>query len=84
KGRRQFSWERGFWEDEMFAKGAQGQKHIPALGLNLVLGQYPGLLNVTPSLEALVEQLVGFRLVQRKYTCELNPVELVWGRSKQE
>ncbi|CAM9869622.1 unnamed protein product, partial [Choristocarpus tenellus] len=47
------------------------------------IGNHQNFKVVKPSLEILVESLGGYCLMVPKYRCELNPIEMVWGRTKQ-
>ena len=47
-----------------------------------VLGKQLDFKNVDPSLMVLVKRCGGVAIMLPKFHCQLNPIELVWGRSK--
>lgn len=81
KGIKQVLWERGLWKEGMTKDG--GHEHDKELSMIYVLGNQKDFADVVPSLKLLVEgRHRGVCLMLPKYHCELNPIELVWGRTK--
>lgn len=80
KGLKQTLAERGLYVPGMTKDG--GKRKLLHLSMQYVLGQQPDFQAVPSSLQFLTERLGGECLMLPKYHCELNPIELVWGRSK--
>ncbi|CAB1104296.1 unnamed protein product [Ectocarpus sp. CCAP 1310/34] len=84
KGLKQVLFERGLWNADMSMKGIKKgqQKYDPALCMPVGLGTQEDLASVEPSLVVFVKRREGVAIILPKYHCEINPIELVWGRSK--
>ncbi|CAB1109141.1 unnamed protein product [Ectocarpus sp. CCAP 1310/34] len=84
KGLKQILFERGLWNADMSMKGIRKgqQEYDPALCMPAVLGAQEDFANVEPSLMVLVKRHGGVAIMLPKFHCEINPIELVWGRSK--
>lgn len=84
KGLKQILFERGRWNADMRMKGIRkGQKEYdPASCMPAVLGAQEDFANVEPSLMVLVKRHGGVAIMLPKFHCEINAIELVWGRSK--
>ena len=80
---RQIFFERGLLVDGMSKTGStRGSKPNEALSMVAVLGKQLDFKNVDPSLMVLVKRCGGVAIMLPKFHCQLNPIELVWGRSK--
>ncbi|CAN0258112.1 unnamed protein product, partial [Pylaiella littoralis] len=79
KGLKQILFERGLLKPGMTKLGTKGD---PESSMVAVLSAQLDFANVEPSLVKLVRRCGGFALMLPKFHCEINPIELVWGRSK--
>ncbi|CAM9338447.1 unnamed protein product [Choristocarpus tenellus] len=66
----------------MMKDEGKGEKNNPSNSMLHVLGEQRDFNEVVPSLQALVERDGGVCLMLPKYHCDLNPIEVVWGRVK--
>ncbi|CAM9916816.1 unnamed protein product [Pylaiella littoralis] len=83
KGLKQTLFERGLLVPGMTKTGAKrGAEPNPELSMVAVLGAQLDFATVEPSLVLLVRRCGGDAFMLPKFHCEINPIELVWGRSK--
>ncbi|CAB1119031.1 unnamed protein product [Ectocarpus sp. CCAP 1310/34] len=83
KGMKQILFERGLWIPGMTMSGGKtGQEPNKKMSMPAVLRAQKDFANVDSSLEVLLKRHGGVALMLPKFHCELNPIELVWGRSK--
>lgn len=84
KGQRQILFERGLLVPGMTKTGSKRGDKNPNLALSkvAVLSAQLDFKNVDPSLVVLVKRCGGVAIMLPKFHCEINPIELVWGRSK--
>ncbi|CAM9358883.1 unnamed protein product, partial [Choristocarpus tenellus] len=80
KGVRQILQESVFFIPRMTKDG--GKDRNKSTSMAYVLGEQLDFKVVKPSLKVLVDCLGGHCLMLPKYQCELNPIEIVWGRVK--
>ncbi|CAB1109399.1 unnamed protein product [Ectocarpus sp. CCAP 1310/34] len=81
---KQVLFERGLCNADMSMKGIKKgqQKYDPALCTSVVFGTQEDFASVEPSLVVLVKRHEGVAIMLPKLHREINPIELVWGRSK--
>ena len=83
KGLKQILFERGLWIPGMsMLGGKKGQKPNRKMSMPAVLREQKDFAKVDSSLLVLLKRHGGVALMLPKFHCELNPIELVWGRSK--
>ncbi|CAM9441094.1 unnamed protein product [Ectocarpus sp. 4 AP-2014] len=83
KGMKHILFERGLWFPGLtFLGGKKGQVPNSKMSMPAVLSAQKDFANVDSSLEVLLNHHGGVALMLPKFRCELNPIELVWGRSK--
>ncbi|CAM9408002.1 unnamed protein product [Choristocarpus tenellus] len=80
KGMRQILQERGFFIPGMTKDGSKDRNK--SMSMAYVLGEQSGFRVIEWSPQILAERLGGHCLILPKYHCELNPIEMVWGRAK--
>ena len=73
KGVRQILWERGLWRDDLRLESARD-----------LLDAQPDFREAKSALQEMIEDRGHRCIFLPKFHCELNPIEMVWGRMKKE
>jgi len=87
KGLKQLLWERGLWRHGMSLDGirvvrGKPQAKLPDLSARDVMGGEPDITSQKSALQLSIEKRGHYCDFLPKYHCELNPIELVWGKCK--